>query len=95
MRYDVQCKACGEQDEIDKPIRAPMPRCECGGELIRLYQPTPVHFRAGGFYTTDVSRLEKQIGRERFAKFERQKDGAEKRARAGRLTEYEKVLESI
>jgi hypothetical protein len=55
----------------------------------------PVHFAAGGVYTTDVTRMQREVGEERFAKFEQQKADAERRAKAGRLTEYEQALEQL
>lgn len=78
-------------------MSAPMPACAvCGGSFKRVYsQMPPVHFSAGGFYTTDVTRLQREIGPDRYAKFERQKADAERRAKAGRLTGYEKALETI
>ena len=95
MQYDVTCEKCHKQDEIEKPMRAPLPRCaHCGGTLRRLFiQPPPVHYLSAGFFSTDIKHLQAQVGAERFAQFEAQRDDTLRRARAGRLTGYEKVLE--
>lgn len=62
----------------------------------RAWRQAPaVHFAAAGFYHSDVTRFKSQIGPERFARFERQRDDAIQRARDGRLTDYEKALEAI
>lgn len=96
MRYDVICEA-GHPSEIEKPMAAGYPTCpKCGRELRRLFDTVPaVHYAAAGFFTTDVSRFAGLVGPERAARFEAQRDDAERRARAGKLTPYEKVLETL
>jgi len=72
----------------------PLPPCPaCGGELQRVYSVTPVLFNAAGFTAADVSHFEKQVGPERYARFVQQRDDAERRAKAGQLTEYERSLD--
>ena len=95
MLYDARCPKCGNREEIEKPMTAPMPNClGCGGRLVRVYSAAvPVHYRAAGFYTADTS-LDRQIGPARAAKFKADKDDIEKRAKAGKLTDYEKALEA-
>ena len=61
----------------------------------RRYSPPSVIYRTTGFYATDVQRLKSQIGSERHAEFEAHKDDAERRAKAGRLTGYERRLEEL
>lgn len=75
-------------------MTAPMPKCSCGGELRRLYtQAPPVAFHAAGFYATDVHHLRSQVGSERFARFEAERDDIRRRAQRGQLTAYERSLE--
>ena len=95
MTYDARCPACGHREEISKPMTAPMPACSiCGAQLQRVYTAAaPVHYRAAGFYSTETS-LDRQLTPERAAKFRAEKADIEKRAKAGRLTAYEKALEA-
>lgn len=97
MIYPVVCKKCGERDEIEKPMAADMPPCvRCGGELRRVWiAPPSVRYDAPGFYETDHARFERQVGKERAAKFAAARDDAERRAKRGTLTGYEKALENI
>lgn len=77
-------------------MTAPMPRCRrCASPLVRRYSAPAVLFNAPGFYSTDIAHLERQVGPERAARFRTQRDDAEARAKAGRLTPYEKALEAI
>ncbi len=94
MRYDVVCERCRAEGELEKPMKAALPPCEaCGGTLRRRFRRAPsVLYRAAGFSATD-DRLKRQVGPERFAKFEQTKADVERRAKAGRLTEYEKAIE--
>ena len=96
MRYDIIC-GVGHTATIDKPMAAAYPVCPtCGKATRRLFSTVPaVIYSAAGFYTTDVTRFANMVGPERAAKFERQKAAAEQRAKAGKLTPYEKVLEGI
>lgn len=95
MIYTATCTKCGNV-EIDKPMLAEFPtRHACGGTVTHHYTVIAVHYAAPGFYSTDVQRMKSLVGPDRFAKFEAQKADAEKRAKAGRLTPYEKVLESV
>jgi predicted nucleic acid-binding Zn ribbon protein len=95
MIYPAHCDKCGDV-EISKPMRDAFPtRHACGGKLARRFEAVPVHFAAGGFYTTDVNRMKSIVGADRYARFEHERDGAIKRAKAGKLTPYEKVLESV
>ncbi len=95
MRYDVVCEKCKAETEIEKPMSAAMPKCAaCGGQLRNAFTAAPpVQYRAAGFYATDVDHFKKQVGAERFARFEKQRDASLKRAKAGKLTPYEKALE--
>jgi len=94
--YDTRCPNCKGRHEIIKPMSAPMPACpDCGATLTRLYSPVTVQYNATGFHTTEYTRFEKQVGHERAARFRAQREDAEARARAGRLTPYEKALEAI
>lgn len=92
MTYDAICDNCGRV-EIEKPMKAPFPlRHECGGKLKREWAAHPIQYNAPGFYTSDVSRFQNMVGPERYAKFEHQREDAERRAKRGQLTEYEKAL---
>lgn len=80
--------------EITKPMAVDFPvRHACGGALTRILTAPAVHYAAAGFYATDVDRLKKQVGSERFAQFEKQKAAAERRAKSGKQTPYERSLE--
>lgn len=101
MLYDATCSKCGTV-EIDKPMAADFPVQHilasgkpCGGTLKRCFAVTTVHFAAQGFYSTDVGRLRGLMGPERYAKFEKQRAGIERRAKSGRLTSYERTLETL
>ena len=67
----------------------------CGAPLRRRYTAPSVIYNSAGFYSTDVSHFQKQLGAEKFAKFEAKRQAAEKRAHTGMLSNYEKVLETI
>lgn len=93
MVYSATCSKCGEV-EINKPMADDFPiRHTCGGKLSRRFVVPAVHFAAGGFYSTDVSHFQKQLGPDRYARFEAQRDAAQARAKAGTLTPYEQQLE--
>lgn len=75
-------------------MAAPLPGCpNCGATLARRFSVPAVHYQSAGFYSSDVTRLKAQVGPERFAQFEARKDDVERRAKAGRLTGYERSLE--
>jgi len=96
MLYDAFCPNCQENSEIDKAMTAPMPKCRrCAAPLVRRYSAPAVLFNAPGFYATDIAHLERQVGRERAARFRAKRDDAEARAKAGRLTPYERALEAV
>jgi predicted nucleic acid-binding Zn ribbon protein len=99
MIYPVKCKRCGAADDIEKPMHAAMPSCpSCGGELRRVWLAADmpaVVYGAGGFYSTDYARFERQVGGRRAAQFRAAKDDAEGRAKRGRLTAYERALEDV
>jgi len=92
MIYEATCKQCGNV-EIEKPMTAPFPvRHTCGAQLSRRYSPIAVHYAAPGFYSSDVTRFRSQVGAERFAKFEREREDVLKRTKQGKLTPNEKRL---
>ena len=93
--YAARCPHCGKM-EVEKAMTAPWPSCPiCGRALTKIFTPNAVIFNVTGFYATDYARFESQVGPERAARFRAQKAEAEKRAATGRLTQYEKALESI
>ena len=96
MVYPATCDKCGEV-EISSPMAKGLPRLHlgCGGALRRRYTVPAVTYAAAGFYSTDVTRLRDMVGPERYAKFEKQKSAAEKRAKAGTQTDYEKAMEGV
>lgn len=95
MVYPAVCDKCGEV-EINKPMAADFPlRHTCGGKLTRRFTVPAVTYAADGFYSTDVSRMQKLVGADRYAKFEAQRDEAQKRAKRGALTPYERQLENV
>lgn len=77
--------------QADFPLKHP----GCGGYLTRTLTAPAVHYAAGGFYATDVARLRNQIGSDRYAKFEKQRDAATRRAATGTQTPYERALERV
>ncbi len=95
MKYDVVCEKCKAESEIDKPMSAAMPKCSsCGGQLRNAFTSAPpIQYKAAGFYATDVNHFKRQVGAERFAQFEKQRDDINRRAKAGKLTAYEKGLD--
>jgi predicted nucleic acid-binding Zn ribbon protein len=93
LLYDIVCQL-GHTALIAKPMTAGYPACpQCGRETRRLFTSAPVvHYAAAGFVTSDT-RFERSLPPERAAKFRAQRDDAERRAKAGRLTGYERGLE--
>jgi len=53
--YDYQCRNCGHITEVIHSMLEDGPSaCErCGGELRRVFHPTGIIFKGGGFYKTD------------------------------------------
>jgi len=53
--YDYQCRKCGHITEVIHSMLEDGPTaCErCGGELRRVFHPTGIIFKGGGFYKTD------------------------------------------
>ena len=53
--YDYQCRSCGFITEVVHPMLEDGPTvCErCGGTLRRVFHPTGIIFKGGGFYKTD------------------------------------------
>ena len=53
--YDYRCAACGKVTEIrhgfNEPNTEPCP--QCGGALVRVFNPAPIIFNGSGFYKTD------------------------------------------
>lgn len=93
--YTVSCNHCGEF-EIEKPMHAPLPKCACGRTLRRVWAAAPVvTFNAPGFYATDVAHFEKLVGQEKAERVRRLNEDATRRARQGRLTDYERALEGV
>jgi len=53
--YDYQCRSCGFITEVVHSMLEEGPTsCErCGGQLRRVFHPTGIIFKGGGFYKTD------------------------------------------
>jgi putative FmdB family regulatory protein len=53
--YDYQCRSCGFITEVVHSMLEEGPtECErCGGQLRRVFHPTGIIFKGGGFYKTD------------------------------------------
>jgi putative FmdB family regulatory protein len=53
--YDYQCRSCGVITEVVHSMLDEGPSaCErCGGQLRRVFHPTGIIFKGGGFYKTD------------------------------------------
>jgi putative FmdB family regulatory protein len=57
--YTFKCTKCLLVFEVQHGFDEPHPeRCECGGELLRVFNMPNIVYRAGGFQTTDA-RLER------------------------------------
>lgn len=57
--YPYQCPSCETKQEHTRSIHDKEPEymCpECGYRMVRVYEPTPVAFKGGGFYQTDKNR---------------------------------------
>jgi putative FmdB family regulatory protein len=53
--YDYQCRSCGFITEVVHSMLEDGPaECKrCGGPLRRVFHPTGIIFKGGGFYKTD------------------------------------------
>ena len=53
--YEYECEDCEHRFDIRQGINdLPLEECpECGGTINRVIHASPVHFKGGGFYTTD------------------------------------------
>ena len=53
--YDYQCRSCGNITEVVHSMLEDGPtECDrCGGQLRRVFHPTGIIFKGGGFYKTD------------------------------------------
>jgi putative FmdB family regulatory protein len=53
--YDFKCRDCGTVVEVVRPATddAPVPCSVCGSETKRVFSPVGVHFKGGGFHSTD------------------------------------------
>lgn len=53
--YDYQCRSCGYITEVVHSMseEGPTTCARCGGELRRVFHPTGIIFKGGGFYKTD------------------------------------------
>jgi putative FmdB family regulatory protein len=56
--YDYRCAKCGHVVEVRHSFgeRFSGTCAECGGELQRVFNPAPIHFKGSGFYATDSRR---------------------------------------
>ena len=54
-KYDFYCKGCDFADEIELSIhhdhKLSCPSCQL--PLHKVIAPAPIHFRGGGYYSTD------------------------------------------
>lgn len=64
--YDYQCRNCGHITEVIHSMLEDGPSaCErCGGELRRVFHPTGIIFKGGGFYKTDSRSADSTSGAE-------------------------------
>lgn len=59
--YTFKCKKCKQIFDVEHSMKDPHPtvhkeaveESRCKGELERSFEPTPVRYKVGGFYTTD------------------------------------------
>lgn len=52
--YDYKCESCEQTRTVEHPMRANGPtRCDCGGELRKLFNIGGVSFKGAGFYSND------------------------------------------
>jgi predicted nucleic acid-binding Zn ribbon protein len=57
MIYNYRCLGCGDKIEISRILGSDIEdrkMClKCGAVAIRIFEPTNIIFRGGGFYTND------------------------------------------
>ena len=55
--YQFECVGCHEIRDVESSIHVPVPEqtCQDGYPMMRIFNPTAVHFKTNGFYKTDNS----------------------------------------
>lgn len=52
--FSFRCLKCLKKIEVSHHIGEPHPTlCDCGGNLVRIFDPIPAHYHISGFYATD------------------------------------------
>lgn len=63
--YTYQCASCGAEKEVFRSYDVGdivEPKCEkCNVEMMRVFKPTPVHFKGHGYYVTDKYDPDKAV----------------------------------
>jgi len=63
--YEFQCRLCAHTFERRQSVNDPYPECEsCGGEVRKVFQPTPIIFKGSGWHITDYGRSGKSHGKD-------------------------------
>jgi putative FmdB family regulatory protein len=67
--YDFKCTDCGEVFEVTRPASddSALSCPACGGATKRVFSPVGVHFKGGGFHTTDYRTREDTAKRDEAA----------------------------
>lgn len=64
--YEFQCRLCDYTFERRQSVNDPYPECEsCGGQVRKVFQPTPIIFKGSGWHITDYGRSGKRNGKEK------------------------------
>lgn len=59
MIYQYRCVNCGRIIELTTNASdklRPSITCDCGGEMRKLLNAVPVHYKGSGFYSTDYKK---------------------------------------
>ena len=53
--YQYRCRSCGHSFEVKRSFSdsAPVSCPRCQGEASKVFQPVPIIYKCGGFYSTD------------------------------------------
>jgi putative FmdB family regulatory protein len=83
--YDYQCRRCGHITEVIHSMLEEGPSaCErCGGELRRVFHPTGIIFKGGGFYKTDSRSADSTSGARSSSPAKSSSPGGDSKGSAG------------
>jgi putative FmdB family regulatory protein len=92
--YEYRCETCDTTFEIFHGMKENQKeQCgNCAGNLKRVYNSTPVHFKGQGFYSTDYNKLSNQ-GKDDYEKrkadeYDKKYEAKDKKLREERRDRY-------